>query len=178
MDRGTIWKIALAAAACAISLVWAQPPTPPNSPAANPSPPAKTSAPEKKKRPKDPAPVPKFESRLAANARLVSRVQVLLPKGATLEAATKGFKSESLFIATLHASQNLGIPFEQLKAEVTGSAQDSLGQAIRNFRPELDLDAIQNSAKTAEQQAKADLKETRESRPKPANTIEVNFRLL
>lgn len=154
--------------ACAAAVAWAQPAPPPASPATAPQA-AKASAPVKKKPPKDPAPVPKFESRLAANPTLLSRVQVLLPNGITLEAATKGFKNERLFIATLHAARNLEIPFAQLKAEVTGSAPSSLGQGIRNFHPELDLEAIENAAKMAEQQAKADLKETREPRPKPGS---------
>jgi len=104
---------------------------------------------------------------VAANPDLLTRVQALLPQGTTLEAASKGFRSEEIFIATLHASRNLNIPFAQIKADVTGSDPDSIGEAIRNFRPELDLKAIEGLASTAERQAKADVKETRQSRATP-----------
>lgn len=107
--------------------------------------------------------MPKFASRLAENAELSSRVQALLPKGVTLPDAAKGFKSETGFIATLHASHDLNIPFEQLKSDVTSGERDSLAQAIRNFRPEFDMKTVESSAKAAEQQAKTDLRETRET---------------
>lgn len=105
---------------------------------------------------------PKFENALLANQKLAERAQALLPKDVKLEAAATGFKKLELFLATLHAAKNLNIPFDQLKADITGTERDSLGQAIRNFRPDLDLEQIESAAKMAEQQAKADVKETRQ----------------
>lgn len=110
--------------------------------------------------------MPKFASRLAENPELSSRVQTLLPKGVTLADAANGFKSETGLIATLHASHDLNIPFERLKSDVTSGERDSLAQAIRKFRPELDMKAVENGAKAAEQEAKTDIKETREGRTK------------
>jgi hypothetical protein len=149
---------------CWAIAAWAQ--KPPAQPTTLPqsSPPASTSAPVKTKPPKDTERVPKFASRLAENPDLSSRVQALLPKGVTLPDAAKGFKSETGFIATLHASLDLNIPFEQLKSDVTSGERNSLAQAIRKFRPELDMKAVENGAKAAEQQAKTDIKETREGK--------------
>jgi hypothetical protein len=42
----------------------------------------------------------------------------------TLVQAAKGFTSESQFLAALHASKDLNIPFAQIKAEMTGRDHD------------------------------------------------------
>jgi hypothetical protein len=89
---------------------------------------------------------------------LLSKVQSLLPAGMTLNQASKGFKNEGQFIAALHASKNLNIPFAQLRTEMTGKDHDSLGVAIRELRPAADAEA---QARLAQQQAKADVKTAR-----------------
>jgi len=38
----------------------------------------------------------------------------------SLNQASKGFKNQGQFIAALHVSQNLGIPFADLKTAMTG----------------------------------------------------------
>jgi hypothetical protein len=84
----------------------------------------------------------------------------------TVETAAAGFKNQGQFIAALHVSQNLGIPFAQLKAAMTGPAHESLGQAIQDLRPTAPA-AI--ATRTAEREARADLAITRttaSSRPK------------
>src|SRR5579884_1494202 len=43
-----------------------------------------------------------FESRLASNPQLSSRLQALRPQGTALEAAAMGFKNQGQFIAALH----------------------------------------------------------------------------
>jgi hypothetical protein len=143
MRRGLFWIIPLVA----VSWVPAQSPVSPAATKQNP--------------PKNTTPPPKFEKALLANQELEGRVQALLPKDMKLESAAAGFKRQDLFLATLHAARNLDIPFDKLKADVTGTEHDSLGQAIRNYRPDLDLEQIESAAKMAEQQAKADVKETR-----------------
>ncbi len=96
----------------------------------------------------------------------------MLPKGITLNEASKGFKNQGQFIAALHVSQNLGIPFADLKAEMTGirpvpkptnddrwrdgssttmSTTDStqllsLGQAIHKLRPRADATEAESAA--------------------------------
>ena len=58
----------------------------------------------------------------------------MLPQGTTMNDAATGFKNQGQFLAALHVSKNLGIPFADLKKEmVTNNA--SLGQAIHKLRP-------------------------------------------
>lgn len=76
----------------------------------------------------------------------------------TIATAATGFKNQGQFMAALHVSHNLNIPFAQLKAEMTGADHDSLGQAIHDLKPTANAKA---AVKTAEQQAKVDIKATR-----------------
>jgi len=62
------------------------------------------------------------------------------------------------FVAALHVSRNLNIPFDQLKAEMTGKSPMSLGKAIHEFNPNVDAKA---ETKKAEQQARKDIKESK-----------------
>jgi len=77
---------------------------------------------------------------------LGDRIQQMLPKNMTLDAASAGFKNQGQFIAAVHVSNNLGIPFDQLKAAMLGTSATtltndtstnpmSLGQAIHKLRP-------------------------------------------
>ena len=94
----------------------------------------------------------------AANTALVAKLTPLLPANTTLADAAKGFKNEGQFIAVLHAAKDLGVSFTDLKAEMTGSEHDSLGQAIHDLKPTADAKA---SAKTAAGEARADITATR-----------------
>jgi hypothetical protein len=96
----------------------------------------------------------RFEDRLDRNPRFVARLHDILPQGTSPRDAISGFKNEGQFYATLHASKNLDIPFDQLKARLTGSENTSLGQAIHALRPELSESDIRNAVRRAEQQAK------------------------
>ncbi len=102
-----------------------------------------------------PVPVPQ---KIAANPALVTRLQPLLPSGLTLTDAATGFKNQGQFIAALHVSHNLNIPFAQLKTAMTGTDHDSLGQAIHELRPAVNA---KSAAKTAEHEGAADLKATK-----------------
>ncbi|MBI3403692.1 MAG: hypothetical protein HY048_19940 [Acidobacteria bacterium] len=93
--------------------------------------------------------------RIDAHPQLVTRLTPLVPAGMTLDQAAAGFKNQGQFIAALHVSHNLNIPFDKLKAEMTGADHDSLGKAIQNLQPTADAKA---AAKTAEAQARGDLK--------------------
>jgi len=106
----------------------------------------------------------------------------MLPTGMTLDQASLGFKNQGQFIAALHVSQNLGIPFADLKTAMTGirpttttattggtttgttggstattppatETTMSLGQAIKKLRP---LANATTATATAEHQAAAD----------------------
>ena len=100
-----------------------------------------------------------LEQRMAANPSLASRVQSLLPPGTSLEAAASGFKDEGQFIAALHVSRNLNIPFNQLKADLTKSKYASLGRALHDLRPELRSSVIDSHIKKAERQTKSDFEQ-------------------
>jgi hypothetical protein len=96
---------------------------------------------------------------ITSNPALVTRLTPLLPSGMTLESAAAGFKNQGQFIAALHVSQNLNIPFTQLKSAMTGTSHESLGQAIQTLRPT--TTNVKTTVKTAESAARADLKATK-----------------
>lgn len=100
-----------------------------------------------------------FIQRIDANPQLVARLTPLVPSGMTVDQAAAGFRNQGQFIAALHASKDLNIPFAQLKSEMTGTDHDSLGKALQDLKP-TGVDA-KTAAKTAESEARADLKATR-----------------
>jgi len=93
---------------------------------------------------------------LSRNTRLSSKLQSLLPAGTNVQQAAAGFKNLGQFIAAVHVSHNLGIPFDELKAKMTGPNAESLGKAIQQLKPEADA---KEEAKRANKQAKQDLSE-------------------
>lgn len=95
--------------------------------------------------------------RLSDNTRLANKLQSLLPAGTNLQQASQGFKNLGQFVAAVHVSHNLGIPFDQLKAKLTGSSPESLGKAIDQLKPDADLKA---EAKKASKQAQQDMDDT------------------
>ena len=93
---------------------------------------------------------------LATHSKLSSKLQTLFPPNTNLQDAAKGFKNLGQFVAAAHVSHNLGIPFDQLKAMMTGSQHDSLGGAIRALKPDADA---KSEAKKAKREADDDMKE-------------------
>jgi len=63
-----------------------------------------------------------------------THLAALVPAGMSTEEACTGFKSVKDCAASLHASQNLNIPFGDLKAKVTGG--QGLGAAIHALKPD------------------------------------------
>jgi hypothetical protein len=98
--------------------------------------------------------------RLEQNHRLSSGLESLLPPGANLQEASRGFKNLGQFIAAVHASHNLGIPFDEMKAKLTGPDAMSLGKAIHELKPDMDPKAADAEAKRAEKQAKETIKDS------------------
>jgi hypothetical protein len=90
------------------------------------------------------------------NSNLQQRLQPLVPAGMTLQDAAAGFRNNGQFIAALHVSQNLNIPFDQLKAKMTGPDAVPLGKAITELKPDMSKQQVDQAVKTAQQQAKAD----------------------
>jgi hypothetical protein len=96
-----------------------------------------------------------IDQKLDSHPQLASKLQSLLPAGTDLKTAADGFKNFGQFVAAVHVSHNLGIPFDQLKAKMTGPDAESLGKAISELSPAADAKLEQ---KKAEQQAKEDQK--------------------
>lgn len=96
-------------------------------------------------------------SKLANNPQLSAKLSALLPPGTNLATASAGFKNLGQFVAAVHVSKNLGIPFDQLKTTMTGPPPMSLGKAIHTLAPTANA---KTALKTAEKQAKADLHST------------------
>lgn len=98
---------------------------------------------------------------------LGSRIEKMLPANMTLDTASAGFRNQGQFIAAVHVSQNLGIPFADLKATMLGTplpgsttaalSPMSLGQAIQQLKPF--ANATTETAR-AETQATSDLRTT------------------
>lgn len=91
---------------------------------------------------------------LTQNAQLNSKLQSLLPAGTDTQTAASGFKNLGQFVAAVHVSKNLGIPFEDLKTKMTGADAVSLGKAIHELMPSANA---KEAAKEANRQAKRDM---------------------
>lgn len=89
------------------------------------------------------------------NPKLQERLQARLPAGMTLNEAAEGFKNQGQFVAAVRVSENLGIPFVDLKTRMVDEGL-SLGQAIQATRPTADASA---EARRGEQQAALDLEQ-------------------
>jgi hypothetical protein len=92
--------------------------------------------------------------RIEKNEKLAARLKLLLPGDMTLDRAAEGFKNQGQFIAALHVSQNLNIPFADLKTAMTGPSHESLGKAIHDLKPTADAPS---EAHKADVEAQADL---------------------
>jgi hypothetical protein len=94
---------------------------------------------------------------LTQNKKLASKLQGLLPACTNLQQAAQGSKNLGQFVAAVHVSHNLDIPFDQLKAKMTGANAESLGKAIQDLKPGAKAKA---EAKKAKKQADRDMHET------------------
>ena len=119
-------------------------------------------------------------AKISSKPNLNAKITAMLPAAAdgtkmTLNTASLGFKNQGQFIAALHVSQNLGIPFTDLKKQmVTGSSPTadptqtkSLGQAIQAVKKSANATT---EAQRAETQANADLSSTSTTTSASTNT--------
>jgi hypothetical protein len=104
---------------------------------------------------------------LTQNTQLSSKLSSLLPAGTDLQAAAAGFRNLGQFVAAVHVSHNLDIPFDQLKCtELATTAAcpgmpvpskgSHLGQAIQTLKPAMSSADTKSAAKQAEKEASAD----------------------
>ena len=82
---------------------------------------------------------------LQQNTGLSDNVAKLFPAGTDLQAAASGFKNLGDFVSAAHVSNNLGIPFADLKTRLL--AGDSLGAAIQALKPGADAQLEANRAR-------------------------------
>jgi hypothetical protein len=118
----------------------------------------------------------KMSGQLMQNTQLASKLSSLLPPGTDLQTAASGFKNLGQFVAAVHVSHNLGIPFAQLKCTELAtkdactttngtttqtmpvpSKSSSLGQAIHTLKPSLSASDSDSAVKQAKKSATADL---------------------
>lgn len=113
---------------------------------------------------------------LSKNTKLSSNLQSLLPAGTDVQTASQGFKNLGQFVAAVHVSHNLGIPFDCLKADMTATAAPagttcaagtgtnskpmSLGASIGALKPDMSKSDATTAAKEGEHQAHDDLSQS------------------
>ena len=104
---------------------------------------------------------------LTQNTQLASKLTSLLPTGTNIQTAASGFRNLGQFVAAVHVSHNLGIPFDQLKCTELATADacgtmtvpskgSHLGQAIQTLKPAMSSTDSKSAAKQAEKEASAD----------------------
>jgi len=101
-----------------------------------------------------------ISEKLSDNTKLASKLQGLLPAGTNLQTAAQGFKNLGQFVAAVHVSHNLDIPFDQLKAKMIGPPKESLGKAIDQLKPTANS---KTETKKANDQAKQDMNDSDKS---------------
>lgn len=113
---------------------------------------------------------------LDQNQQLASKLGPLVgctgsTSGACLQTAADGFKNLGQFVAAAHVSHNLGISFDCLKANMTGTtppltsscpdgtgtSKMNLGKSIQALNPTMTSSQIKSATKTANKEAKKDM---------------------
>jgi hypothetical protein len=98
---------------------------------------------------------------LDQNKRLSAKLENLLGLSGpnalqNLKNDASGFKNFGQFVAAVHVSRNLDIPFADLQAKMSGDKAMSLGKAIQELKPDADS---KGEAKKATAEAAEDVKE-------------------
>ena len=78
-------------------------------------------------------PLNPIAAKISSKPQFNAKIATMLPPRMTLNQASKGFKNQGQFIAALHVSQNTGIPFRDLKTDMTRKHM-SLGQSIQDLK--------------------------------------------
>lgn len=104
---------------------------------------------------------------LRNNPQLGQRLQQLIPGEMTPQQAAVGYYDVGHFVAAVHASHDLGIPFADFKCTELGGKYCSpetkakpmtLENVILSLKPGTNKKAAKTATKTAEHESKADLK--------------------
>ena len=108
---------------------------------------------------------------LTQNTQLATKLSKLFPQGTDLQTAASGYKNLGQFVAAVHVSHNLGIPFDQLKCTELATKDacgtltipakgSSLGGAISTLKPTLSSSDTKAALKQAQKQASSDMSST------------------
>ena len=103
--------------------------------------------------------------------QLSTKLSGLLPPGTDLQTAASGFKNLGQFVAAVHVSNHLDIPFATLKCTELATADacpnmtvpaksSSLGQAIHTLKPDMNSSDSKAALKEANKQAQGDIRKT------------------
>jgi hypothetical protein len=87
---------------------------------------------------------------LVVKPALAGQLQPLLPPNTDIALVSQGFRNLGQFVAAVHVSNNLNIPFDTLRTHLVTDNQ-SLGQAIKTLKPDVDANG---EALKAERQAR------------------------
>jgi hypothetical protein len=102
------------------------------------------------------------QAKLDRNSNLAAKLRSRLPAGTDMMVAADGFRNLGQFVAAVNVSNNLNIPFADLKARMVNDGM-SLGQAIQSERSGLDGTAL---ARRAESDATLLISQTTSSKGK------------
>ena len=94
------------------------------------------------------------QKELQRNLVLAGSLRGRLPTGMDLYVAAGGFRRLELFVATVHASTNIELPFSELKRRIVNDGM-TLGQAIQDMRPK---SRYWDEARRAEDEAAATIR--------------------
>lgn len=97
---------------------------------------------------------------LPHNAKLSSNLQSILGPNVNLQQAASGFQNLGLFVASVHVSKNLNIPFDQLKTTMAGDHYN-LGKAVHSLQPNLSKKQVKQVVKKATKEAKSDIRHSK-----------------
>jgi hypothetical protein len=91
------------------------------------------------------------------DARLSAKLQEMLPADLSPQQACAGFKTLEQCVTAIHLSQNLKLPFADLKAKTTGKGSVGLQKAIAQMAASANA---KDELKKAKKQAADDMKNT------------------
>ena len=117
------------------------------------------------------------QQKLQRNSKLADKLSGRLPAGTDVMKAAEGFRNLGQFVAAVNVSNNLGIPFTELKARMVDDGM-SLGRAIQDLRPTADTTTEVRRAETTANtwiaeteasgtQTKTKQSKNRQAKPKP-----------
>jgi len=107
------------------------------------------------------------QQKLLRNTNLATKLKTRLG-GADVQLAAAGFRNLGQFVAAVNVSNNLGIPFAQLKTRMVDKSM-SLGQAIQDARPT--TTNTTTVVTRAERDADDLIRETENETAKPKKTV-------